>query len=36
LQWRVAEWDYDVATWMKNGGDEMTKATRALYDQAFK
>ena len=32
----VADYDAYVQTWMKNGGEEMTRAAQALYDKAFK
>ncbi len=32
----LGEYDSYVQTWMKNGGEEMTKAAQALYDKAFK
>ncbi len=32
----IGEFDVYVQTWMKNGGDEMTKAAQAFYDKVFK
>jgi putative aldouronate transport system substrate-binding protein len=32
----ISEYDSYVQTWMKNGGEEMTRAAQALYDKAFK